>query len=431
VKEKDDSNLPARQRLNKFIAQKMKDVYYWADEIRDRETELDQEPAAFLQKLRSPEDSWTVLLENGIPARSLSKGQETGVGYELKFYVYRQSVFAQVLYVHPGSPAEQAGLKRGDLITACNGTALTETNYTETITSSNPVVRLGRLTANGVETNGPEYALQATTFETNPILLDTVFRIAGKKIGYLFYLQFIDNQKNSLEQLNAVAEKLRQQDPDDFILDLRYNSGGAITAAKRLSSLLAPAYHVGREDLLITKEWNAAYQARFENQASMLEERFEPAVLSANLNLRHIYFLVSKMTASASELVISGLSPYLSETLIGEKTTGKYVGSVPYVPEDSDLKSWELYPIVFAYKNARGASVKNGLAPAAENESTEYADYLFPIGDPADPLLSRAIELITGQSAVLPASKAPSRFSSACRSLPGTKKRWEGICLQY
>lgn len=182
--------------------------------------------------------------------------------------------------------------------------------------------------------------MEIAKFNPDPILLDTVLQIENKKIGYLVYTSFIDNQTTSLSDLNNAIGRIKEAQVDEFILDLRYNTGGMLTAAKQLGSLLAPADAVGRSALFIHNNGTRLTNKKFQGIKDALEIHFDPGVLTNNLDLRKIYILTGKNTASASEVIISGLQAYLSEViLIGEKTVGKYAG-MSKLSSPKELEKW-------------------------------------------------------------------------------------------
>jgi C-terminal processing protease CtpA/Prc len=107
-----------------------------------------------------------------------------------------------------------------------------------------------------------------------------------------------------------------------------------------------------------------------------------------------VYFLTTSGTASASELVIVGLDPYMDVIKIGEPTYGKYAGA--WVMPD-DAEKWAIIPIVSKYANANGyTDFVDGLPP--DYEIDDDLIRAVPFGDTRDPMLAKAIELATGKS---------------------------------
>ncbi len=393
----DNSNLTVNERMNKFINTQMKDIYFWADKIKETTVDQNKEPEEFLKALRYTEDVWSLLEVNDKETRTFTDGKEKTFGYNIQFYRIRDSlVGGMIQYVYKGSPAAQAGLMRGDIIFTNNGKFLTETNYTRILTDEQVVLKTGLIFQDTLFVSRQDYSLAQEIFRQDPILLDTVFQVGNKKVGYLVYSNFYDDKSNSLPQLSQAIGRIKAASADEFILDLRYNTGGAVTAARHLGSLLAPANNVRNQDILIREQWNPTYQQKHGSEQLII--RFDPSVLANNLDLKKIYILTGENTASASEVVISGLRPYISEMIIiGSQTHGKYVGMTQITPPQ-DLQKWTLWPVTFAYTNANGESVKGGIPPTYNSQ--EYINYLPPFGDPEDPLLGKALELINGMQPV-------------------------------
>ena len=116
------------------------------------------------------------------------------------------------------------------------------------------------------------------------------------------------------------------------------------------------------------------------------------------MDFSRVYFLTTSFSASASELLIVGLRPYMDVVVVGESTYGKYTGMwVIYDFDEPPAHNWAILPIVLKYANSLGyTDFKNGLEPDIAVE-----DNLFqakPFGDTEDPILSAALEDITGLS---------------------------------
>ena len=121
------------------------------------------------------------------------------------------------------------------------------------------------------------------------------------------------------------------------------------------------------------------------------------------LGLNRLYILTGNGTASASELTITGLKPYMAVKTIGETTYGKYTASITLKPEDfydnpsaySDFKNWGLQPIVIRYANSQGVTdFKNGFIPDIPIDDDVFNT--IPLGDKTEPFLKKALEDITG-----------------------------------
>ncbi len=253
--------------------------------------------------------------------------------------------------------------------------------------------------------NGKTVALIKTTLEENPIFMNKVISSGNHKIGYLMYNGFYSNYDN---QLNDAFGSLKSQGITDLVLDLRYNSGGSVLTATRLASMITGQY---TGQIFAKQQWNDKINSYLEtNNPEVLKNNFTDKIGTApinSLNLSKIYILTTKSTASASELVINGLKPYMEVVQIGDITTGKNVGSVTLYDSPTFGKGnrnpnhrYAMQPIVLKIVNAAGfGDYFDGLKPTYElKENLANLDIL---GNTTEPLLSTAIGKITGTAKML------------------------------
>jgi len=121
--------------------------------------------------------------------------------------------------------------------------------------------------------------------------------------------------------------------------------------------------------------------------------------------LTKIYIITTDGTASASELVINGLAPYISVVQVGETTVGKNVGSVTLYDSPSFGKTnrnpnhkYAMQPLVLKIVNSVDfGEYTDGLPPTYEQ--LEYINNMGVLGDPSEPLLNLTISKITGSTA--------------------------------
>ena len=144
----------------------------------------------------------------------------------------------------------------------------------------------------------------------------TQAKILEKNIGFLRYESFSGASVNELEESFKL---FRENNITKLIIDLRYNSGGSVDVASfLLDNILANQF--GKEQFSLI--WNDNYQENNEKiyfQEKDFQEGYE-------LNTTEVVFLVTEATASASELVINSLKPYIKVSTIGTNTSGKGVG---------------------------------------------------------------------------------------------------------
>jgi hypothetical protein len=381
-------------RFNAFLKQEMTGIYFWADQTRQKagSVALDTNSQGYFDALKYAGDAWS-RLDGGAFEDELAgvdDGSDSGFGWIATIWTLGASstIEAKINHVYPGSPADEAGLQRGDMITRVDGSALSDANLSKLFNTRTAITVQTR------KKNKTESTLTLTPreFDVTPIANETIIESGGKKIGYMFYTSFVYKNSQSLDDLSAAFTRFKQAGVEEFILDLRYNGGGYLSAAIRLSSLLAPGKNVEQQDVLIYKTWNEEYQQQFAGNAV---ERFDNQLpASARLELPRLWVLTSSNTASASEIVISGLAPYMDVITIGDKTTGKNAGGSIFVfPDD---KSKGVYLITMEYTNSNGKSVAGGIPRTyGYNAATYYAD-TTALGDPRDAFIAIALEKIAG-----------------------------------
>lgn len=391
------------KKINRFIYTAMDDVYLWYDELPDINYKYEQDPETYFEKLLFEEDKWSFITDDVEALQASFEGTEKTYGWSLAFYnfVDIQQIVAVVEYVYPETPASAAGFQRGDILTQIDGNKLSQTNYRELLFSDQADVTIGVPTDSGYFDTDTTISLTSSILTLDPVLTTTIVEHDGRKIGYLFYAQYISDFNNSLD---AAFESLVSQGATDLVVDLRYNPGGTISAAKHLCSCIAPVNVVNDNSILVTYKWNNKYQNHFISQQimSQVEIYFDNQV-PTKMGLNRVYFLTGSGTASASELSITGLKPYMDEVItVGDTTFGKYTASITLEPKDyfnesfsSDISNWGLQPIVLRYANSVGVTdFKDGFAPDIPVDDDLFA--AFPLGDKNDPLFKAAIEDITG-----------------------------------
>jgi C-terminal processing protease CtpA/Prc len=179
-------------------------------------------------------------------------------------------------------------------------------------------------------------------------------------------------------------------------------------------------YGTKTDELYVRQRWNPKIQAAFTaDDPKALEDYFASTTAAGTaintLNLSRVYVLTTGSTASASELVINGLDPYINVIKVGTTTTGKNEFSLTMVDDPSrdgapfiytpsrenqinSNNSWAIQPLVGRNENSAGFSdYTAGFSPDFELE--EDLENFGILGDMNEPLLARAISEILGTSA--------------------------------
>ena len=151
-------------------------------DLNKLDPEKNSDPISTVEEIRYHDgtnqvDKWTMLTNNMDEFTNSVQGVSTTYGYTPKVYYLRENsneLVAAVAFVSENSPAEKAGLKRGDLIYRINGNTLTTENYLDLYYSSQIKLSLAKLVGNEI-TPTTELSLTAIEMYENPILCDTVY----------------------------------------------------------------------------------------------------------------------------------------------------------------------------------------------------------------------------------------------------------------
>lgn len=399
-KDKDEDKIPEDVlTTNKWIFETMNAYYLWNDKIPDINYEEEPDPEKYFDKLLYKKlDHWSYITSEYTTLNNELSGNSITMGYEPAFYMNYdgESIFIVVNYVFPGSSADEAGLKRGDIIVKINNTTLDTSNYFTLFSKTEYTAELGTLFSYAVIPSGKTIKLKAKPTITNPIVYHDVLDVNDSKIGYLVYVGFISGQSNEFnDELDSVFAGFKKDSIEELILDLRYNLGGDLDAAIHLASLIAPSMVVSQEATIIKMVYNDSLQYFIKHYESNPDEYFLMTFskVEENLGLGKVYILSTGLTASASELVIIGLDPYMEVIQIGESTYGKYAAAW-VIPDDNE--EWAIMPVVSKYANADDyTDFINGLMP--DYYVKDNVIEAGPFGSTTDPMLNKAIYLATGK----------------------------------
>jgi carboxyl-terminal processing protease len=384
---------------NDWIYKQMKKYYKWNETMPDK-GDLSLNSKEYFSKLLQKDDIYSYALHPELP-ETAPQSIRSKYGFDLSFIEFQGKFYGVILYVLYDSPAKNNGLSRGQLITKINGSELNLANYNNLyksiIASSNLDLEIISYSAQSGFSDSKEISLlQGYTFG-QPINYK-VIQEKNTRVGYIEIAHFDVGQAQLFLQ---ILQELKSKSITELILDLRYNGGGDISSATALSIIVAP--NIESNNLFIKFEANANggnvdqsfLQALQSNESKVSFD----ALRSAHPFINRIYVLCGNRTASASELIINNLKPYMDVITIGEKTFGKDVAGFP-IEDDriSGKRGWVLYLSIYKLFNARHqGDYSKGINPVlAANELQEPE--VFPLGSTSEVLLSKALNAISGNT---------------------------------
>lgn len=389
---------------NRWIHTQMKYVYYWTDKIPSKVNYNLGSESFFESLLYKSEDrfSW---IQNSVDLENRFNGISVSPGFDIQAYYFPEgshNVICQITHVFPNSPASQAGLVRGDLFTKVNGITLTDENFYALIfsgTESPLEISLGIMSGSNYVYAG-KVTVKPSLFLESPIITDSIYNFNGVKVGYFAYKSFMpdsgDDTQSYDNEIDDIFARFKSEGITSLVLDLRMNLGGAVSSCVKLSSLLVK--NASSSDIFYRSRYNAQITSELlaMGESSAFETHFTDEANNISSTLNHLIVLTGDHTASASELLIYCLRPYMTVTTIGSKTYGKNVGSFTVTDESGKVK-WGLQPIVVKMYNKNDLSdYSSGILPtiALEVKSNE----VYPFGDIRDPLLKTALTNVVGIS---------------------------------
>ncbi|MDO4461631.1 MAG: S41 family peptidase [Bacteroidia bacterium] len=399
---------------NDFVYQIM-DYYYLYNEGISKDTppkkipvidyNYEKDTKEYFKKLLNPKDIFSFITDDASAFKKEQTGVSTSMGWEYSFMyadATRKNVVASIDYVYPGTPAYNAGARRGDFIFSINGENLTPDNYSN-LWNKKGTYKGAHYTDNS-SADKIEYSLTPDVINVSPVAETNIFTLEdGTKVGYLLYMNYYAKFN---DELTKVFNSFKAEGVSRLILDLRYNPGGEMTACAHLTSLFAPATAVAAEKEIVHYEYN-------KNLAKEMGDddisTFTKKVLSSNLDLKDVVIIQGRNSYSASEATILGLKPYMDVYTIGSTSGGKNTAMFVLTPDlfvnnktkepffDKRINNWLIAPLVAVYYNSNMETFDttdgDGMDPDFEYDEFNNLARL-PLGDKNEALTALALEYI-------------------------------------
>jgi carboxyl-terminal processing protease len=333
---------PVEDKLKDTVVLNSKDIYLWYNQIPSTFNGRNfADPNAVMEAIRQysiepgftePVDRWSFAVKQ-TEWNDISSGIGGDFGLGAHFIIDGD---LRVKYVENGSAANIAGIHRGWRITKVDGS--TNINYANADALSSKIFSSNQTNFTFQKPDGSsvDITLNATAYNEDPVYLDSVYTINSKKIGYLVFNSFLGDTTAIYNRLQQVFNYFFNENISDVIVDLRYNGGGYVSVQEKLANYLAPSSANGQ--FMMKQQYNDKY-TQYNTSVNFSKK--------GSLNLSRIFFIVTNGTASASELLINNLKPYMEEKLVGPTPThGKPVGFFPIPVAD-----WYIFPVSFRSTN--------------------------------------------------------------------------------
>ena len=400
---------------NQTALQTLNDWYYWYKNLPAVSPTTFAGPEALLDAVRyRPLDNTFSYITTASSSQAFyGDSQYLGFGFSMAFTVGYE---LRVTDVFPASPASEVGFDRGSELLALNGKSIQKT-YEDgewgTIWGGEEAGYSVEVTFRNAagETKSGRIAKRVVTIPT--VGLVNVQETGGKKVGYIVFKNFVEP---SYAALDAAFAQLRAAGATELVLDLRYNGGGLVAVAQYLGGLIGGDRTSG--------EVFAQYVHNDKRASQNSVIRFgRPA---SAFPLSRLVVITTHSSASASELIINALRPYMPVVIVGDNSYGKPVGQYGF-----KLCEKLLYAVSFSVQNSRGeGDYYNGFTP----DCRAADDLNHPLGDPAEASLATALSYISTGSC--PAASSVQASSERLGSVPAmprphAENGWQALRVAY
>lgn len=348
--------------INEWVDRNMRDYYLFSEEVPTLNLQDYSSPESLISDLRfTSRDRFSSVRDAAVQASLFDEGNAFNFGYR---WSRDNNGVARFSRVYRDSPMGRAGIERSDIIVSVNDVLwdnLSGDRFREFAgTADNPLPTTWIYIDSDT---GETKSVQLTQAEY-PVNSVTNFSMIPNSdypgtIGYMAFETFLNTSAAEIDEAMAF---FASEGITDLILDLRYNGGGRTFIARKLAS------HIGGpatdNQLLIEYQHNEKYES--EN----FSRNFEAA--TPNLGLSRVVVLTTNSTASASEIVINSLKPYIEVITIGGTTQGK-----PYISSALTYCGKSLNAMHAEGVNRNGVGVFGGINADCAGTDDLTRDYGF------------------------------------------------------
>jgi hypothetical protein len=296
-----------------------------------------------------------------------------------------QSDNFRIVFVYRFTEAAEKGVKRGWILSKVNGTTVTISNF-GTILGENSVGVTNTITFINENSQNVVLSLTKEELTLTPVLHYEVLEQGPDKIGYMVFQDFIESAN---EEMDEVFDTFTNAGINELIIDMRYNGGGSVDVAEHLAGWLIGKDFANQPFL---------YYQHNGILSSYLDTMYTVPANTNGVSLDRIFFIGTEYTASASELIINGVEPFVSSILAGSSTHGKPVGMYA-IP----IEEYVTLPVAFKYSNKNHeGDFYNGIPPTLP----AIDDFTRDFGDPQEASLKAILDYI--ETGVIPSKSTKS-----------------------
>lgn len=391
----------------------MQDAYLWYYTMPNVNLEEYPGPEYLLEALRYREkDPWSFVTSYQAFMASM---QGSFVGHGIRMGLDTDNNVRVVsLYKRPDDLWSE-GVRRGWIVKEINGTPIAPIFISGNNSAYDNL--MGPPTA-GVTNSfrfitpeGEAVTINSTKrdFIINSVTEAKVLDTEGGKTGYLCFETFIDPSE---QELNDAFAMFKAANVTDLIIDLRYNGGGYMDIAQQLASLVISPDNIDK----------VCYKLVYNNKmAPGWNESFNFIETESPLGLDRVVFITTRSSASASEVVINSLKPFIDVKIVGDATHGKPAGmnvfGFPFAKPGGPTPDYRYVfaPITFEYLNADDEGRFYG---GMEPDVFAADDVTHDFGDPEEASLKAALDLLQGRKAAPALRPEAARIWSEGDQLP-------------
>lgn len=366
---------------NDYIYSAFEEWYLWYDQLPDVDPNDYDTQKDLINAIKVAQDRWSFSGSLTEIMKLFEGGEYTGFGAGFMVDFDNQ---IKISKVYKNSPLGRLGVERGWIVNSINGYGSDNVTEVNNALNSDGDVEFVLTDFTGEQ---HDVTVQREAIIMNTVLYSSIIETEGHKIGYLVFDSFLDVSE---AELITEFQKFQDQGITDLIVDLRYNGGGANTIAYELIGMIGGDKVAGQvisQTILNDK--------KSDRNSSEVSEYDGPKV-----DIGTVYFITTSGSASASELVINDLEPFMDVKLVGSQTHGKPVGMYILQVEELDLA---ILPISFKNINHDGYGDYYDGLPV---DISEVDDLTRNWGDTDEKMLKAAIADITGATTVATTMKS-------------------------